>query len=63
MKPKYGEERSKEVKEFLKELSEVCVRHNLSLAHEDSTGNFTVVNFDQCYVDWLKLSSEQRMGK
>lgn len=38
---------------FLKELIEVCRKHNLSLAHEDHQGAFFVCPFREEIIEWL----------
>ena len=41
---------------FLKEIEEVCKKHNLSISHEDSHGNFVIESYDQENIKWLNDS-------
>lgn len=38
---------------FLKEINEVCKKHNFSIGHEDSQGSFEVEIYNKHNVDWL----------
>ena len=44
---------SSKVDEFLKELVELYKKHNLSISHEDSHGNFIIESYNQENVNWL----------
>ena len=44
---------SSKVDEFLKEIEEVCKKHNLSISHEDGHGNFIVEAYDIENIKWL----------
>lgn len=44
---------------FLEEILEVCVKHRLSIAHEDSQGAFLIKNFDLKYAKWLMEASDR----
>ena len=44
---------SSKVDEFLKELVELYKKHNLSISHEDSHGNFIIESYDQENIKWL----------
>ena len=40
--------------DFLKEIEEVCKKHNLSISHEDSQGAFEIEKYHQQNIEWLK---------
>ena len=44
---------------FLEEIMTVCVKHGLSIAHEDSQGAFLIKNFDIKYAKWLMEASDR----
>ena len=41
------------MKIFLDEIHSVCVRHDLSISHEDGHGAFIIENYDERNIDWL----------
>lgn len=52
-------ERSEKVDLFLKEISEVCKKHGLSISHEDEYGAFLIVPFKESYLEWLLNAHEE----
>lgn len=54
----YDEDRSLEVKEFIKEIVEVCKKHNLSISHEDCHGGFEIENYDEYNIKWFSAASD-----
>jgi len=40
-------------KAFLDEIAEVCKKHGLTLAHEDSQGSFIVEPYDPETIKWM----------
>ena len=44
---------SPRIDSFLKEIEEVCKKHNLSISHEDGHGNFIVEAYDIENIKWL----------
>lgn len=44
---------------FLKEIVEVCRKHKMSLAHEDSQGGFIVQNYREDNILWLLAASDE----
>jgi hypothetical protein len=49
-----------EIDAFLKEIAEVCVRHGLSISHEDGHGAFLIENVGEGYMDWLNDAHDNR---
>jgi hypothetical protein len=43
----------KAIELFIKEIIEVCKKHNLSIGHEDTHGAFIIANYDEYYNEWL----------
>ena len=41
------------MKVFLDEIHSVCVRHGLSISHEDGHGAFIIKDYDERNIDWL----------
>jgi len=55
---KLGEEvENEEIDKFLKEIKEVCKKHNMSIAHQDEGGGFIIENYDDIYIKWLSNAS------
>lgn len=50
---------SEKASAFLKELVEVCKKHNLSLGHEDSHGAFLVEYYSEKYCEWLLAAFDE----
>lgn len=42
------------VKQFLKEIEEVCKKHNMSISHEDGHGAFIIERYDEFNIKWLR---------
>lgn len=42
-----------EVKNFLKEIIQVCKKYNFSISHEDKQGAFEIKDYDDFYSNWL----------
>lgn len=49
-----------EIDAFLKEIAEVCVRHGMSISHEDEHGAFVIENFGLGYMEWLNHAHDNR---
>ena len=47
------------INSFLEEILTVCVKHGLSIAHEDTQGAFLIKNFDLKYAKWLMEASDR----
>jgi len=45
--------RPKEIDDFLKDIDEVCKKHNLSISHEDGHGAFEIEKYDKQNIIWL----------
>lgn len=43
---------------FLEEIKEVCKKHNLSIAHEDSQGAFVIEEYDEHNLEWLLAADD-----
>lgn len=44
----------KRIENFMKEYEELCVKHGLSLSHEDCEGGFIIDEYNQENVEWVK---------
>lgn len=42
------------VEQFLKEIENVCKKHNMSISHEDGHGAFIIEKFYESNIKWLK---------
>ena len=42
------------IKNFMKEYEELCIRHGMSLSHEDCQGAFIIDEYDKDNVEWVK---------
>ena len=42
------------IKNFMKEYEELCIRHGMTLSHEDSQGAFIIDEYDKDNVEWVK---------
>lgn len=38
---------------FLKDVDEVCKKHNLSISHEDGHGAFLIERYNKNNIEWL----------
>lgn len=41
------------IKLFLNDIKEVCLKHKLSISHEDCHGGFIIEKFDYSNIEWL----------
>lgn len=44
----------KDKDKFLKDLNELCLKHNISISHEDGHGAFILEEYNQFNIDWIK---------
>ena len=44
------------IESFMKEYEELCMRHGLSLSHEDCEGGFIIDEYDAENVEWVKAA-------
>ena len=44
------------IENFMKEYEELCVRHGLSLGHEDYEGGFIIDEYDADNIEWVKAA-------
>lgn len=51
--PKFNNDRSQKVKNYLKEIEEVSKKHGLALGHEDSQGSFQVREYSDYNIEWI----------
>ena len=42
------------IKNFMREYEELCIRHGMSLSHEDCQGAFIIDEYDKDNVEWVK---------
>lgn len=43
----------KEMEDFLNDIETVCVKHGLSISHEDYHGVFLIEEYDEDNIKWL----------
>ena len=43
----------KEMEDFLNDIKSVCLKHNLSISHEDYNGVFLIEEYDEDNIRWL----------
>lgn len=46
----------KRIESFMKEYEELCVKHGLSLSHEDCEGGFIIDEYNQENIEWVKAA-------
>lgn len=46
------------IDKFLEEIKEVCIKHGLSISHEDGQGGFIIQKYDEFNIDWLFSASD-----
>ena len=46
------------IDDFLKDIIKVCVKHKLTISHEDSHGGFEIEKFNADNIDWLNNASD-----
>lgn len=44
------------IENFMKEYEELCMRHGLSLGHEDYEGGFIIDEYDADNIEWVKAA-------
>ena len=44
------------IENFMKEYEELCVKHGLSLGHEDYEGGFIIDEYDADNIEWVKAA-------
>ena len=42
------------IKNFMREYEELCIRHGMSLSHEDCQGAFIIDEYNKDNVEWVK---------
>jgi hypothetical protein len=52
--------RTLESRIFLLEIQLLCMKHGLSLSHEDTQGAFIVTEYSEENVEWLMAALERR---
>ena len=45
---------------FLADLKEICIKHNMSISHEDSWGAFIIHSFCDANLRWLEEALDGR---
>ena len=48
-----------EVQNFLEEIRAVCIKHRLSIGHEDIHGSFIVTDYNEECAEWLESADYQ----
>lgn len=38
---------------FLEDIKQVCLKHNMSISHEDGHGSFIIEEYSDDNIDWL----------
>ena len=46
------------MRKFLEDIDLVCMKHNLSISHEDGHGSFLIEEYCQSNIDWLFNASK-----
>lgn len=46
-------ERPKEMTAFLEDIKQVCLKHNMSISHEDRYGAFVIEKYYDENIEWL----------
>lgn len=49
-----------EVDAFVAEIDAVCKKHNMSISHEDSHGNFLIEEYNEFNIGWLEQAPDER---
>ena len=42
------------IKNFMRDYEELCIKHGMSLSHEDCQGAFIIDEYDKDNVEWVK---------
>lgn len=50
----YNETTNQRIDHFIKELTMLCVKYHLSIAHEDNQGAFIIQSYKHENIIWLK---------
>lgn len=45
---------------FMVEIAAVCVKHKMSISHEDGQGAFEIEHFDKDNIMWLQAAHDMR---
>lgn len=48
----------KEMRDFFDEINKVCLKHNLSISHEDGHGSFEIEKYDENNIKWLESATK-----
>jgi hypothetical protein len=51
------------VEQFLEEITAVCRKHGMSIAHEDTHGAFVIANYHPQLERWLRDAMDARARK
>lgn len=46
-------ERPVEMVAFIEDIKQVCLKHNMSISHEDTGGAFVIEKYFDDNIDWL----------
>lgn len=49
-----------EIDAFLADIKAVCIKHSLSIVHEDGQGAFEIARYDPCWFEWLSNAHDAR---
>jgi len=49
-----------ELMDFLAEIKAVCVKHGLSIAHEDNQGAFLIEKYNENNIKWMYSATDER---
>jgi hypothetical protein len=49
-----------EIIDFIKDIEEVCKKHNLSISHEDGHGSFIIEEYKESNIKWLSQAEDGR---
>lgn len=49
----YNEDNEQRIQKFLFELTELCKKHGISIAHEDCGGGFLFYDYEQELMQWM----------
>lgn len=48
--------KNEKIDRFIEEINNVCVKHNLSISHEDNHGVFIIEEYSDHNITWLKAA-------
>lgn len=46
-----------EIINFINDIKQVCLKHNLSISHEDGHGSFIIESYNEDNIDWLNTAN------